>query len=146
MSSPHRPAVRRALCSVTSLGCSWRQRLPLHHASSPATRQASSRPAARMQKTPAKLCSLRERPSGLAPAWLLRSQRPVRGHHFCFMMSRSPFSCSSRILGGGGEEQLSHRVGSGSRGAECRSRFRADHKNTSELESIKPQNIMFTQS
>lgn len=51
-----------------------------------------------MQKTPAKLCSLRALPSAWAPAWLVRSQRPVRGHHFCFSTSRSPVSCSSRIL------------------------------------------------
>lgn len=85
-------------CLVTSLGCSCRQRLLFHHASMPATRQARSRPAARKQKMPAKLCNLRERPSGCVAAWLLRSHRPVLGHHFCFMMSRSPFSCSSKIL------------------------------------------------
>lgn len=90
--------------SVTSLGCSCRQRLLFHHASMPATRQARSKPAAKKQKMPAKLCSLRERPSGCVVAWLLSSHRPVLGHHFCFMMSRSPFSCSSKIL-----EQIKHR-------------------------------------
>lgn len=90
-----------AAFSVTSLGCSRRQRLLLHQVSSAATRQASSSPAARMQKTPAKLWSLRDLPSGWASEWLSRSQRPFLGHHFCFRMSRSPFSCSSRILQGG---------------------------------------------
>lgn len=91
-------SVFRALSSVTSLGCSCRQRLLFHHISRAATRQAKRSPAARMQKTPAKLCSLSDRPSGWALLWLLRSQRPVRGHHFCFKTSRSPFSCNSRIL------------------------------------------------
>ncbi len=87
-----------AACGVTSLGCARWQRGPFHHDSRAATRKASSSPAARMQKTPAKLCSLRARPSGWGSACLSRSQRPFRGHHFCFIMSRSPFSCRSRIL------------------------------------------------
>lgn len=82
----------------TSLGVSWRHRLLVHHSSRAATRQASKSPTARTQKTPAKLCSLRALPSAWALVWLVRSQRPVRGHHFCFSTSRSPLSCSSRIL------------------------------------------------
>lgn len=83
---------------VTSLGCSLRQLLLFHQVSSAATRRASSSPAARMQKTPAKLWRRSARPSGWASAWLCRSQRPFLGHHFCFRMSRSPFSWSSKIL------------------------------------------------
>ena len=84
--------------AVTSLGWARRHGWLFHQVSRAATSRASSSPAARMQKTPAKLCSRRARPSGWASAWLSRSQRPLRGHHFCFRMSRSPFSWSSRIL------------------------------------------------
>lgn len=82
----------------TSLGVSWWHRLLFHHNSRAATRQARRRPMAKMQKTPAKLCSLRDLPSVWALEWLVRSQRPVCGHHFCLSTSRSPVSCSSRIL------------------------------------------------
>lgn len=82
----------------TSLGVSWWHRLLFHHNSRAATRQARRRPMAKMQKTPAKLCSLRDLPSVCALEWLVRSQRPVCGHHFCLSTSRSPVSCSSRIL------------------------------------------------
>lgn len=82
----------------TSLGASWWHRLLFHHNSRAATRQARRRPIAKMQKTPAKLCSLRDLPSAWALAWLMRSQRPMCGHHFCLSTSRSPVSCSSRIL------------------------------------------------
>lgn len=51
-----------------------------------------------MQKTPAKLWSLSAFPSVCALAWLFRSQRPIRGHHFCLRTSKSPLSCNSRIL------------------------------------------------
>lgn len=51
-----------------------------------------------MQKTPAKLCSLRAFPSVCAFVWLFRSQRPIRGHHFCLRTSKSPLSCNSKIL------------------------------------------------
>lgn len=51
-----------------------------------------------MQKTPAKLCSLSAFPSVCALVWLFRSQRPIRGHHFCLRTSKSPLSCNSRIL------------------------------------------------
>lgn len=51
-----------------------------------------------MQKTPAKLCSLSAFPSVCALVWLFRSQRPIRGHHFCLRTSKSPLSCNSKIL------------------------------------------------
>lgn len=86
------------LSVVTSLGFSLRQWLLFHQVSSAATSSASSSPAARMQNTPAKLWRRNALPSGWASAWLCRSQRPFLGHHFCFKVSRSPFSCSSNIL------------------------------------------------
>lgn len=86
------------LSVVTSLGCSLRQWLLFHKVSSAATRRASRSPAAKIQNTPAKLWRRSARPSGCASAWLCRLQRPFFGHHFCFRMSRSPFSCSSKIL------------------------------------------------
>lgn len=88
----------KTMKTPTSLGVSWWHRLLFHHNSRAATRQARRRPMAKMQKTPAKLCSLRDLPSVWVLEWLVRSHRPVCGHHFCLSTSRSPVSCSSRIL------------------------------------------------
>lgn len=69
-----------------------------HQLSTMAMRQESTTPAARTQKTPAKLWMSRALLRCRVCTELYRSQGLSLGHHFSFSMSMSPFCCSSKIL------------------------------------------------
>lgn len=73
--------------------------LLFHQVSSMAIKQERTIPAARMQKTPAKLFMSRAPPFCFVSTEEYRSHWPFLGHHLCFRMSMSPFCWSSRILG-----------------------------------------------
>ena len=73
--------------------------LLFHHVSSMAIKQERTIPAARIQKTPAKLFMSRAPPFCFVSTEEYRSHWPLLGHHLCFRMSMSPFCWSSRILG-----------------------------------------------
>lgn len=73
--------------------------LLFHHVSSMAIKQERTIPAARIQKTPAKLFMSRAPPFCFVSTEEYRSHWPFFGHHLCFRMSMSPFCWSSRILG-----------------------------------------------
>lgn len=84
--------------SSTSLDGTREPFLRLHHVSNTAMRQESTIPAARIQKTPARLLMSRAPPFCFASTEEYRSHWPFLGHHLCLRMSMSPLCCSSRIL------------------------------------------------
>lgn len=86
--------------SSTSLDGTLEPFLLFHHVSSMAIKQERTIPAARMQKTPAKLFMSRAPPFCFVSTEEYRSHWPFFGHHLCFRMSMSPFCWSSRILEG----------------------------------------------
>ena len=104
----HSPRVCSTQCwsfqASTSFDGTREPFLLFHHVSSMAIKQERTMPAARIQKTPAKLLMSRAPPFCFASTEEYRSHWPFLGHHLCFRMSMSPFCWSSRILG------VKHRV------------------------------------
>lgn len=76
--------------SSTSLDGTREPFLLLHQVSSMAMKQDRTIPAARMQKTPAKLFMSRAPPFCFVSTEEYRSHWPFLGHHLCFRMSMSP--------------------------------------------------------
>lgn len=83
---------------LTSLEGTLEPFLRDHQLSTMAMRQESTTPAARTQKTPAKLWMSRALLRCRVCTELYRSQGLSLGHHFSFSMSMSPFCWSSKIL------------------------------------------------